>query len=232
MQIHITFDEKTDAATLARLSAMLATFNGAGSTTNTVTLESTKSNVEDIAKHFKVEAPETKPPAGFGNDPLPEAAAGGAADANTSGSVQQELPGTSTSTAKDMPVAERDSTGLVWDERIHSGSKSINKDGSWRNRKNLDPLFITQTEQQLRAMDQGQVVEKPSVVPKPPTQQGNQLTFGAIVKQWQTLISEGVMTQDDGNALLQLQGVNLLPELMKRPDLWAGFVASLPKLPE
>lgn len=48
------------------------------------------------------------------------------------------------------PVAV-DKNGLPWDERIHSGSKEKNKDGSWRQRRGTEPDYVTQVEDELRA---------------------------------------------------------------------------------
>lgn len=54
-----------------------------------------------------------------------------------------------------------DKNGLPWDERIHSGSKEKNKDGSWRQRRGTEPDYVTQIENELRAALR--------VVPLPPT---------------------------------------------------------------
>ncbi len=44
-----------------------------------------------------------------------------------------------------------DSAGLPWDERIHSGSKSIKKDGTWTYKKNTPPTVIQTVEAELKA---------------------------------------------------------------------------------
>lgn len=41
---------------------------------------------------------------------------------------------------------ERDSAGLPWDERIHSGSKKKNADGKWKLRKNVDDAVVKSVE--------------------------------------------------------------------------------------
>lgn len=48
-----------------------------------------------------------------------------------------------------------DSAGFPWDERIHSGSKSIKKDGTWTYRKNTPPTVITTVEAELKARGAG-----------------------------------------------------------------------------
>jgi hypothetical protein len=43
-----------------------------------------------------------------------------------------------------------DARGFPWDERIHAGGKSLNKDGSWRYRRGTDEATIKQVEAELR----------------------------------------------------------------------------------
>lgn len=47
---------------------------------------------------------------------------------------------------KSTNTGERDSAGLPWDERIHSGSKKKNADGKWKLRKNVDENLVKQVE--------------------------------------------------------------------------------------
>jgi hypothetical protein len=57
-----------------------------------------------------------------------------------------------------------DKLGLRWDERIHSSSKAINVDGTWRQRRGVDPRVVEQVEAELR----GLVAGRASVPPPPP----------------------------------------------------------------
>lgn len=45
---------------------------------------------------------------------------------------------------------ELDATGLPWDSRIHAETKSKNKDGTWRSKRNMDKAFMATIEAQLR----------------------------------------------------------------------------------
>lgn len=45
---------------------------------------------------------------------------------------------------------ELDKTGLPWDARIHAETKSKNKDGTWRSKRNMDKDFMATIEAQLR----------------------------------------------------------------------------------
>lgn len=46
---------------------------------------------------------------------------------------------------------EFDSTGLPWDERIHSGNKTKNPGGEWRTKKGVDKGLLTSVTAELRA---------------------------------------------------------------------------------
>lgn len=61
-------------------------------------------------------------------------------------------------------VVERDNRGFLWDERIHSTGKTMNKDGTWRNKKGVDPILLESVESELakEASDEG-VIETENV---------------------------------------------------------------------
>ena len=48
------------------------------------------------------------------------------------------------------PGIEVDASGMPWDNRIHSGSRAKVADGSWRQKRNLDPNVLAQVEGELR----------------------------------------------------------------------------------
>ena len=52
----------------------------------------------------------------------------------------------------DIPAANAplDSNGLPWDERIHSGTKSQNQDGSWKKRKGVADNVVDAVTAELR----------------------------------------------------------------------------------
>lgn len=43
-----------------------------------------------------------------------------------------------------------DSAGIPWDGRIHSENKTTNKDGTWRNKRGVDPAIVAQVMDELR----------------------------------------------------------------------------------
>lgn len=58
-----------------------------------------------------------------------------------------------------------DHRGVRWDGRIHSDSKAINKDGSWRTRRGVEPSLVYKLEAEQRAP----TVAAQPVVPSIPT---------------------------------------------------------------
>lgn len=70
-------------------------------------------------------------------------------------------------TAAAQPAAQPgsvpvDSRGLPWDARIHSGSRAVNADKSWRFKRNVDPALQVSVEAELRqVMGIAPAAEKP-----------------------------------------------------------------------
>lgn len=59
---------------------------------------------------------------------------------------------------KSMPpeaeeVPEFDKRGMPWDERIHASSKSINADGTWRNKRGIDKETLEAVENELLSVN-------------------------------------------------------------------------------
>jgi hypothetical protein len=156
---------------------------------------------------------------GFGNAAVPLAAAAGPADALLSTSASTEQP----------VISERDSSGLAWNEKIHSGTKAVNKDGTWRNRKGTDKLTISRVTAEMRAHDLATMppVAATAVVPSVPVAAG-QLTFGHIVKRVESALTSGKLTQEALQTIVASCGLMALPDLLKRPDLFEYFVEQLP----
>lgn len=52
-----------------------------------------------------------------------------------------------------VPLSElhaHDADGIKWDARIHSSSRELNKDGTWRKRRGVNTDLVTQVEAELR----------------------------------------------------------------------------------
>lgn len=71
-----------------------------------------------------------------------------ALDADADGVI--DGPGTGTEVVNATPPTV-DGAGLPWDERIHSGGKSIKADGTWTKKKGATPPVVAAVEAELRA---------------------------------------------------------------------------------
>lgn len=60
------------------------------------------------------------------------------------------------SVATEAPA--HDANGLVWDERIHSGSRALNADGTWRTKRGVDKALVAQVEAELRGSEETQEI--------------------------------------------------------------------------
>jgi hypothetical protein len=82
--------------------------------------------------------------------PLPLVAAPTVATANAS-AAQPESTDTPEPTAPTGPTPSVDKEGLPWDERIHSSSKALVADGTWRRRKAVHDSVYNSVIAELRA---------------------------------------------------------------------------------
>lgn len=78
--------------------------------------------------------------------------------------------------AEDVP--EFDKRGIPWDERIHASSKSINADGTWRNKRGIDKETLEAVEKELLPVEE--TVEQSE--PEPPAEVTFKDVQGALVK--------------------------------------------------
>lgn len=61
-----------------------------------------------------------------------------------------------------------DKNGLPWDERIHSGGENkLNKDGTWRKRKNIPDATVAAVEAELRRLMSASAPADPFIAPPP-----------------------------------------------------------------
>jgi len=113
-----------------------------------------------------------------------------------------------------------DSNGLPWDARIHSSSKERNKDGSWRIRRNISPELVETVTDQLRGIHKTPVPAKVAemLAPLPPV--AAQLSFPMVVKTINEAKVAGKLTEAQVTEILQALGVNTLPILALRPELF------------
>lgn len=115
-----------------------------------------------------------------------------------------------------------DSNGLPWDERIHSGTKGKNKDGSWKKRKNVDDATVNRISAELRAAvsaNAGTTVTTtappapaapaaPGGLAAPAAPAAPQLSpFQLLTQKVGPLVNEGVLTNDWLNQVAEFYGI-------------------------
>lgn len=141
---------------------------------------------------------------------------------------------------------ELDADGLPWDERIHSGSKAKNKDGTWRKRKGVWSSLVEEVEAELRGATpepapqpvsnpgpppghdmpgQPEPPTAPAAVPPAPPQEsaGEPLTFAQLMVR----INEAGILPETLNAALERMGVASLPAVSGSPGLTQRLHAEL-----
>lgn len=62
---------------------------------------------------------------------------------------------------------ELDAQGLPWDARIHAGTQAKNKDGTWRNKRGVDPELLESVTAELKRV-QSMPIGQPAPPPPPP----------------------------------------------------------------
>lgn len=67
-----------------------------------------------------------------------------------------------------VAAPQLDKNGIRWDSRVHSSTKGINKDGTWRVKKNLPEATRLQVEIELKAETQARAPTTAAAVPAAP----------------------------------------------------------------
>ena len=130
------------------------------------------------------------------------------------------VPAAAPATSVDV---ERDVNGFSWDERIHSGNHGKNKDGTWRYLRGVDKSSVVTIEAQLRA--EAPVVAAAKAAPPPPPSTG--ITFEHVMARVTTGLAGGLLKPSEIVPRLKELGVENLPGLNGRPDLWAVALEKL-----
>jgi hypothetical protein len=112
------------------------------------------------------------PAAAFGAAPNAAPGAGSpATSAPTTASSAPAAPSVPAAAAAPAGARVVDINGLPWDHRIHSSSKELNRDQTWRAKRGVDKALVAQVEAELRA-----VMNIPPAVPNVPAAPGAGLT--------------------------------------------------------
>lgn len=84
--------------------------------------------------------------------------------------------------AENEETPEFDKRGMPWDERIHASSKSINADGTWRNKRGIDKETLEAVEKELLPVAEEPPAAEPETVTEPPAEVTFKDVQGALVK--------------------------------------------------
>jgi hypothetical protein len=131
-----------------------------------------------------------------------------------------------------------DTAGLPWDARIHTGSRAMNADGSWRRKRGVDEATIATVEGELKALMSVPVepasnvlpftpapppppaepvavaVAVPAPPPPPPTD-----PFIGLIERISSLVGAKAITMEQAQAAIVAAGGVSLPLMVSRPDL-------------
>lgn len=151
---------------------------------------------------------------------------------------------------------ELDKNGLPWDARIHSESRNKVADGSWRQRRNLDPTVKANVEAELRhlmALNAGGAPAVPpaappapppaAAVPQPPTpapapaavpgaspSSPAPADIGALLTKLAPHFASGALTQAQADAVCQKHGLQNLSQAVLTPALVPALAADFEAL--
>ena len=127
--------------------------------------------------------------------------------------------------------AELDNRDLPWDERIHSAGKTLNANGTWRQKRGVDADLVAAVEQEW-------IDTKPDTPPAPPppandtppappppaplseqVTDDNNATFADLMLLVSKLKADGNLSQDQFVSLYVPHGLASFAALSTRPDL-------------
>jgi len=148
------------------------------------------------------------------------------------------------------PGVVLDAAGLPWDARIHGSTKTTNKDGTWRGKRNVDPNMVAAVEAELRAalaapgapaptldpaaafgtLDPAAAFGTPQpeapAAPAPPVAATN--AFAEFMKRVVAKQAAKTVTTEMTVEIAKSFGLSSIRDLAARPDLIPAFEAALP----
>lgn len=132
--------------------------------------------------------------------------------------------------------SELDRDGLPWDARIHAATKTKNKDGTWRQKRELDPAVRAAVEAELKAALGVQAAAStalpstpaPAAAPAPlPPTLGAAWTFASFSERLVPLTLSGQITEQALTAALQRQNLTSITQLALAPAVIPAIAAEL-----
>lgn len=110
--------------------------------------------------------------------------------------------------------------GLPWDERIHSSSRAINADGTWRYRKNVPDETKRSVEAELRGLVQAPQLTEADLplaapaVPVPPTPPTPPVPTGALQRTYSDVVNLIMARKVQPDTYVAILGMSL-PDFAK-----------------
>lgn len=147
-----------------------------------------------------------------------------------------------------VPGVALDKAGMPWDGRIHSSTKAQIKDGTWRQKRDLDPAIKVQVEAELRAALAANAASAPvalpaaALPPSPPAQATPAASgaspsepaapaatwdFGSLAAVLTPLMMSNAITQDQVSTALKKHGLAAYGQLALAPNVIPLVAADL-----
>lgn len=135
---------------------------------------------------------------------------------------------------------DRDAAGLPWDARIHSGTRALIADGTWRKRRGVEPEVVEQVEAELRTLvaipppaDPAEVFKPADAPPPPPAPPaavapppppaaaaaGDPATFAELMVWLSPRLADKSVTHEQVREAVVDAGLASVENLLARPDL-------------
>lgn len=157
MSVTIMVDDTTDQRELAAIACLIAVLRGSDD------LPAPPRVLFDYSDNPLAERPAPPaPPAAAEPTPAP---ASSVPPPPTEPPASEALIQREAARADAAPAGETDVNGLPYDDRIHSGTKAKNNDGSWRNKRGVDPALLASVTAELKA-------KAGAAAPPPPAEAG------------------------------------------------------------
>lgn len=162
--------------------------------------------------------PPPSAPATIGVPPPPSAAP-------PAPTVQVPAPPAPSAASPDNPV-QTDKRGLPWDERIHTSTRSVNADGSWRNKPRVDATYREGVENELRQLMSTPAPVQAAGVPPPPAAPETDV-WPDFLMRVAGARSAGKLDINQVNEVCAKFGIAQMPLLANRPDIVPAVEAEL-----
>lgn len=128
---------------------------------------------------------------------------------------------------KKAPVDDTtDSAGFPWDERIHSGAKSVNKDGTWKLKRGVDKATVDEIRASFTGVEETQP-DPQNVGFSQANTPSVEITWPEVLKRVTQAKTAGTIDPASIDAAHKALGVDAFVLLANRTDLHVPFLASL-----